>query len=558
MYKKEEIERAIKKLEELVNCKSKKDFSNLLGIKLKTIYYILLINKEPLYEEFTIPKKNGSVRNISAPNDHLKKIQKKLKKNLDMCYIAITHDNFNKKLAHGFIRKKSIITNSQYHKNKRYVLNIDLKDFFPSINFGRVRGFFIKNKYFHLNEDIATLIAQIACYNNQLPQGSPCSPIISNLLALSLDKYLFSLSKRYRFTYTRYADDITISTNLREFPVEIAYFDEDQNRWFLGNEIIEVINNNHFDINFDKIRMQYKTSRQEVTGLVTNKKVNIRRSYIRETRAMLDNLILYPNITDDYILKKKVVEGRIAFINQIRKINIDKKNNKDFSLKMLEKFFCFDNFVNNNNITILVEGITDKIYIKSAFKYFKSEYKFKLKIKTKTPFSKSNSSKNSGEGSLNQLLSRFNDKKSDISKSVDILLKRSKILKPKNPIIIIFDRDNKSIVDEFEANSSNMKYIFIEPNIYYFPIPKLPDKKYISIEYYFSDKVLKKDFKDHKLELLNVKNKDGEIFYKIGENGLSKNRFAIHIVRKLPQSEFINFKRIFDIINEINIDYKNK
>lgn len=558
MYKKEEIERAIKKLEELVNCKSKKDFSNLLDIKLKTIYYILRINEEPLYEEFTIPKKNGGMRNISAPNDHLKIIQKKLKRNLDMCYVAITHNNFNKKLAHGFIRKKSIITNSQYHKNKRYVLNIDLKDFFPSINFGRVRGFFIKNKYFKLNEDVATLIAQIACYNNQLPQGSPCSPIISNLLALSLDKYLFSLSKRYRFTYTRYADDITISTNLREFPKEIAYFNEEEKKWFLGNKVIEVINNNHFNINFDKIRMQYKTSRQEVTGLVTNKKVNIKRSYIRETRAMLDNLILCPNNTEDYIVRKNIVEGRIAFINQIRKINIDKKNNKDFSSKMLEKFFCFDNFVNNNNITILVEGITDKIYIKSAFKHFKSEYEFKLKIKTKNPFSKSNSSKNSGEGSLYQLLSRFKDKKSYILKSVDILLKRSKIVKPKNPVIIIFDRDNKSIVDEFKANSINMKYIFLEPNIYYFPIPELPDKKYISIEYYFSNEVLKTEFKDHKLELLDIKNKDEEIFYKIGENGLSKNRFAIHIVRKLPKSEFINFKNIFDIINEINSDYKNK
>ena len=556
MYKKEEIERAVKKLEELVNCKSKKDFSNLLGIKLKTIYYILLINKEPLYEEFTIPKKNGGVRNISAPNYHLKKIQKKLKKNLDMCYIAITHNNFNKRLAHGFIRKKSIITNSQYHKNKRYVLNIDLKDFFPSINFGRVRGFFIKNKYFQLNEDIATLIAQIACYNNQLPQGSPCSPIISNLLALSLDKYLFSLSKRYRFTYTRYADDITISTNLREFPEEIAYFDEDQNRWLLGNEIIEVINNNHFDINFDKIRMQYKTSRQEVTGLVTNKKVNIKRSYVRETRAMLDNLILYPNITDNYLFKKRVVEGRIAFINQIRKNNVE-KNNRDFSLKMLEKFFCFDNFVNNNDITVLVEGITDKIYIKSAFRYFKSKYKFKLKIKTKTPFSKRSSLKNSGEGALNQLLSRFKEKKSYILNNVDILLKRSKMLKPKNPVIIIFDRDNKKFVDDFERDSSNMKYIFIEPNIYYFPIPELPDKKYLSIEYYFSDEVLNTPFKDHKLEL-NIQNKDKEIFYKIGEKGLSKNRFAIHIVRELPKTEFVNFKKIFDIIKEINIDYKSK
>lgn len=554
MYKKEEIERALKKLEELVNCRSKKDFSNWLDIKLKTISYILFINKKPLYEEFTIPKKNGGIRNISAPNDHLKIIQKNLKQNLDMCYIAITYDNFNKRLAHGFIKKKSIITNSKYHKNKRYVLNIDLKDFFPSINFGRVRGFFIKNKYFHLNEDVATLIAQIACYNNQLPQGSPCSPIISNLLALSLDKYLFVLSKRYRFTYTRYADDITISTNLKQFPEEIAYFDEYEEKWFLGDRIIEVINDNHFDINFDKIRMQYKTSRQEVTGLVTNKKVNVKRSYIRETRVMLDYLIRYPD-TDDYISRKNIVEGRIAFINQIRN-NIDKKQHskdRDLSLKMLEKFFCFDNFVNNNNITILVEGITDKIYIKSAFKYFKPEYDFKLKIKTKTPFSKNNSSNNSGEGSLNQLLSRLKNGKSDILNNINILLKRSKLVKPKNPVIIIFDRDNKKIVKDFEDNSINGKYIFLEPNIYYFPIPELPNKKYLSIEYYFSDEVLNIQFKGHKLEL-NI----NEDVYKISENGLTKNRFAIQIVRKLPQSEFINFKKIFDIINEINIDYKNK
>ena len=105
--------------------------------------------------------------------------------------------------------------------------------------------------------------------------------------------------------------------------------------------------------------------------------------------------------------------------------------------------------------------------------------------------------------------------------------------------------------------SCQLKYIFIEPNIYYFPIPELPDKKYLSIEYYFSDEVLNTPFKDHKLEL-NIQNKDKEIFYKIGEKGLSKNRFAIHIVRELPKTEFVNFKKIFDIIKEINIDYKSK
>ena len=165
-------------LDKLKNCKTKRRLSKIIGIKLKKITYILFVKKDNLYTEFQIPKNNGKFRNISAPNKYLKIIQKKLKEVLEECYNEI---QINKNASHGFLKNKSIYTNSNFHKNKRYVLNIDLKDFFPSINFGRVRGFFIKNKNFQLNEEVATLIAQIACYNNQLPQGSPSSPIISNL-----------------------------------------------------------------------------------------------------------------------------------------------------------------------------------------------------------------------------------------------------------------------------------------------------------------------------------------------------------------------------------------
>jgi len=83
-------------------------------------------------------------------------------------------------LAHGFVRKRSIITNAALHKRRRYVLNLDLQDYFPSINFGRVRAVFMKDNNWSLQEKVATVIAQIACDEHVLPQGSPCSPVISN------------------------------------------------------------------------------------------------------------------------------------------------------------------------------------------------------------------------------------------------------------------------------------------------------------------------------------------------------------------------------------------
>src|SRR5207253_493823 len=85
-----------------------------------------------------------------------------------------------------------------------------------------VRGYFIRDKNFVLNEKVATVIAQIACHENALPQGSPCSPVISNLIAHVLDTHLVRLASRVGCTYSRYADDLTFSTNKKPFPREIA------------------------------------------------------------------------------------------------------------------------------------------------------------------------------------------------------------------------------------------------------------------------------------------------------------------------------------------------
>ena len=122
------------------------------------------------YSLFEIPKKNGDNRQIVSPNPKLKKIQKRIYSLLWQRYEEVMQSKTGKyqktpSLSHGFLKNRSIITNAQKHRNRKIILNIDLKDFFDSFHFGRVRGFFLKNKYFKLPEEVATLLAQLTCYN---------------------------------------------------------------------------------------------------------------------------------------------------------------------------------------------------------------------------------------------------------------------------------------------------------------------------------------------------------------------------------------------------------
>src|SRR5947209_1600224 len=157
----------------------------LLGFKPKGLSYILYkIPAASKYTAFEIPKRSGGRRAIKAPTEKLKNLQRRLADLLQDCMQEIEEarkvEDF---IAHGFKRDRSIITNARQHRKRRWVFNLDLENFFPSINFGRVRGFLIKDRNFALNDKVATVIAQIACHDDSLPQGSPCSPVISNLVA---------------------------------------------------------------------------------------------------------------------------------------------------------------------------------------------------------------------------------------------------------------------------------------------------------------------------------------------------------------------------------------
>ena len=177
------------RLEKLKQVSTKKQLALLLGVKTPFLTHTLYIKKSAdQYSQFDIPKKTGGSRTINAPSDGLKSLQSNLSTLLLDCIDEINEaKGIKPSLSHGFVRERSIITNASKHLNNKNVLNIDLMDFFDSFNFGRVRGFFIKNNHFNLDPHIATVIAQIACYKNVLPQGSPCSPVITNLITHSLD-----------------------------------------------------------------------------------------------------------------------------------------------------------------------------------------------------------------------------------------------------------------------------------------------------------------------------------------------------------------------------------
>ena len=306
---------------------TKDDFAKLLGLKsAKYINYLLYnIKTDNLYNSFTIPKKNGGERVIHAPKKELKFLQKKLSNVLWECYLESIESKSKDKnfktpvLSHAFEKGKSIITNSQMHRNKKYILNIDLKNYFDSFNFGRVRGFFIKDRDFDVSPKIATVIAQIACYQDKLPQGAPSSPIITNLITRILDYRIVKIAKKYRFTYSRYADDMTFSTNRELNSNKLRASKELDN--FL-TELEEVIISSGFEINPKKTRLSNNMQRQEVTGLVVNKKINVKREYIKNTRAMAFQL--YQDGAFEIDKKPGTINqltGRFAFIFQIDQYN---------------------------------------------------------------------------------------------------------------------------------------------------------------------------------------------------------------------------------------------
>lgn len=557
------------------NIKTRNDFAKFIGVKLQTLTYLLYIKKiDNCYNTLEIPKKNGDTRTICVPNKNLKKVQKKLYNKLSTYYDEIkTQNNFTSKISHGFEKNRSIVTNAEVHKNKRYVVNLDLLVFFPSINFGRVRSYFIKNNYFEINDDIATILAQLTCYKGTLPQGASTSPLIANMICNIMDIRILKIAKKYRLDYTRYADDLTFSTNNKYFLNDYDKFLED---------IKNIIHRSGFELNSKKTRLLFSNSRQEVTGLVVNKKISVPKEYYKNTRAMAHSL--YKNgyfLIDDEVGTIEQLEGRFSFINQINLYNIDNKKKNMWHLnskeKQYQKFMIYKTFYANEKPLIITEGKTDVLYIKAAlkkyYKYFpnlitkKDNGNFVFHVnffKRKQKHSYYLNLVKDGADTIKNIYSNCYIKTKN-NKNITTVHDFKKLCgeRETNPVILIFDtemvsnkdRPLKKFLNEIKVNASQKDklkenlYINICDNLYLCTY-QLNNKEACEIEI---EDLFPTDVLEHEINGRKFSKKDST-----HDNGFyGKNEFSQYVYSNYESIDFSNFISLLSAINEIIELYPN-
>jgi RNA-directed DNA polymerase len=223
------------------------------------------------YRRFTISKRRGGERHISVPPPDLAAVQRRI-------LVKILDHQPVEPQAHGFVQARSIVTGAAPHVNKAVVVNLDLKDFFPSVDFARVRELFKQLGYRgQLATALALLCTEQVGAARLLPQGACTSPAITNLICRRLDKRLHGLCVQAGFVYTRYADDLTLSGNVSS------------NVERLLRHAREIIRSEGFTVHPRKTRVMPRTRRQEVTGLTVNVRPDISRRERRLLRAVLHN-----------------------------------------------------------------------------------------------------------------------------------------------------------------------------------------------------------------------------------------------------------------------------
>lgn len=271
----------------LFNVKTLEDLGDALPWSdYKTICEALKKDYAENYRRFMIPKKNGGVRVIQSPQGEIKRVQTSIRSMLAWIYI-----NYAPKAVHGLMKRRSIVGNALPHLQKQWVLNFDLQDFYGTISEKRVAGLF-RAIPFYLPDEIAETLAKLTTTPLGLPQGAPSSPVIANMIAYQLDLSLTQLAKNYDYDYTRYADDITLSSN-KPFAAKIVAFNPTNKQYSLGEKLLTIIEDCGFKVNPAKTRLQHRHERQVVTGLTVNDKPNVDRKYIRNIEGMIHAIQKY-------------------------------------------------------------------------------------------------------------------------------------------------------------------------------------------------------------------------------------------------------------------------
>ena len=278
-------------------------------------FQLQLLCELPSYQTFPIPKRDGSQRWIEDPNPPLKKIQRSLNLLLQGVYYFHRTD-----AAYGFLvnasddsRPRTILTNARQHIGKKYLLNVDLEDFFHQIKTERVIEIF-ERPPFRFPIALAEKLGQLTTYKGRLPMGAPTSPILSNFAAIGLDEELIKYThEQLQGKFTRYADDMVFSCD------DVIDIDETKNIW-------SIIESHGFVINKEKVRFYAENDPREVTGLRLTDCVELAEDYIPMLHKEIEKLHhvmevhhRFKTLQSTVKLKevKQMIKGHIGFARMI-------------------------------------------------------------------------------------------------------------------------------------------------------------------------------------------------------------------------------------------------
>ena len=272
------------------------------------------------YKQFKIKKKSGGYRQITAPRNQSFML---LLRYVNEIFKAVYSPS---DYTMGFTEQRSVVTNANVHKSQNYILNIDLKDFFPSIEQPRIWKR-LQLKPFNFPIPVANVLAGMCSMKETrtledgtkkdfyvLPQGAPTSPIITNMICDTLDHRLAGLAKRFGLRYTRYADDITFSSMHNVYQKDGDF----------RKELVRIIQSQGFTINEKKTRLQKIGGRQEVTGIIVSDKLNVTQKYVRDIRNILYSKF-FPKYKEEKGHVKKgnpdlvnVLDGKLMYMKMVK------------------------------------------------------------------------------------------------------------------------------------------------------------------------------------------------------------------------------------------------
>lgn len=287
---------------------------------------LIEISNKKEYYYYLISKRNGGKRRIIVPNDELKNVQRWINKHILQSITPLA-------CVTGFAKKRSIVNNAKIHENRNYILNLDIKDFFESITEDRVERLFLKMGYerelaalmtklctttinggyirWKCGERVYSYFAQLARKDKAfLVQGAPTSPAIANLICYRMDKKLMKYAERHGISYSRYADDMTFSSD------DIASLPKVK---FIKKLMAE----EHFILNEEKTKLLKQGMRQEVTGLLINGRVRVPRAYKKDIYRHLHFCLKYGGlghfrrIRSQYKMSREWLLGRIFYVNAV-------------------------------------------------------------------------------------------------------------------------------------------------------------------------------------------------------------------------------------------------